>query len=213
MNFANKLTIIRLMLVLPFLTLMGVALSYTQDNLSFTSFNTKTILFITSGIIFTFAMITDYLDGHYARKHQEVTTFGKLFDPIADKFMTSAAFIMIALLKITPFFIPIILILRDIAVDGSRNLAVKHNKNIAANFWGKLKTVVQVLSILILFFVSPAIEPNALYGFNGANGHWQLWLINFSALLAVALSLYSGGVYIYQIIPLIKLSEEEAELD
>ncbi len=211
MNLPNKLTVLRLFLVLPFLIVMGSALSYSNQQLSFSEMNNKTALFISGGFIFAFAMFTDWLDGYLARKNHQVTSFGKLFDPIADKFMTSSAFIMLALFKITPFFVPIILILRDIAVDGSRNLAAKHNKDFAANIWGKMKTVMQVLAIFVLFFVTPAIEPNAILGFNGLFGHWQLWLLNFTSLLAVGLSLYSGVIYIANTIPLIKIDEDELE--
>lgn len=213
MNWPNRLTIIRLFLVLPFLIVMGWALSLSDEQLSFADFNTKTALFISGGAIFSFAMLTDWLDGRLARKNDEITNFGKLFDPIADKFMTSCAFIMLALLKITPFFVPIILILRDIIVDGSRNLAAKYQKDLAANVWGKLKTLMQFLALMILFFVTPAIEPNAILGFNGILGHWQLWLLNFTALLAIVFSLYSGAIYVRDIVPLIKINEDDDQLD
>lgn len=208
MNWPNRLTIIRLFLVLPFLIILGIILGLSEEQISFRDFNLKTVLFMSAGIIFALAMLTDWLDGRLARKHNQITSFGKLFDPIADKFMTSSAFIMLALLKLTPFFIPIIVILRDILVDGSRNLAAKNGKNIAANQWGKLKTIVQTAALLILFFVAPAIEPNALLGFTGLSAHWQLWLVNFTTLLSTFLSLISGAIYFRQIMPLIALQDK-----
>ncbi len=209
MNWPNKLTVFRLFLVIPFLVILGIALGLGNQRISFRDFDLKTQLFVVGGIIFVVAMITDWLDGYLARKNDQISTFGKLFDPIADKFMTSSAFIMLALFKLTPFFIPILVILRDILVDGSRNLAAKNGKNIAANQWGKLKTIVQTLALIILFFVTPSIEPNALLGFNGLSGHWQLWLVNFTALLSTFLSLFSGAIYFHQVMPLIKINDQD----
>lgn len=205
MTLPNQLTILRLFLVLPFIIVAGFILSYPEQSISFYDFNHKTIIFLINGILFFLAMITDWLDGFLARKYQVITTFGKLFDPIADKFMTSAAFIFLAILKLTPFFVPIIFILRDILVDGSRNLAAKHNRQVQANIWGKLKTILQTVALLILFFVTPLLSQGATRGFVALQGHWQLWLVNVVTLLAMLLSLHSGFIYVSNVKDLIKI--------
>jgi CDP-diacylglycerol--glycerol-3-phosphate 3-phosphatidyltransferase len=78
-------------------------------------------------------MITDFLDGYIARKTDTVSDFGKLFDPLADKFITTSALILLAVMRIVPVWVVILFVLRDLVVDGSRNLAAKNNLEISAS--------------------------------------------------------------------------------
>lgn len=144
MNLANKLTIFRMILVpimviIPFLGInsevLGIPLTY-----------------IIIDIIFIIASITDKLDGYIARSRNQVTTFGKFLDPIADKILVLAAMIMLVEFGKLPAWIPVIVLAREFIVSGYRLIAVeKGGKVVAASVWGKLKTVTQMIAIILAF--------------------------------------------------------------
>ena len=144
MNLPNKLTIFRILLVpvmvmIPFFgikgDLLGVPISYIIMNL-----------------IFIIASYTDHLDGKIARKNNLVTTFGKFADPLADKILVLAAMLILVEEGNLPAWIPIIVLFREFVVSGYRLIAVeKGGKVIAASFWGKLKTVTQMIAIILMF--------------------------------------------------------------
>ena len=144
MNLANKLTIFRIMLVpimviIPFLGIQG-------------SWNYIPYEWIIIDIIFIIASITDKLDVSIARKRNEITTFGKFLDPIADKILVLAAMIMLVEMGRLPAWIPVIVLSREFIVSGYRLIAVeKGGKVIAASVWGKLKTVTQMIAIILAF--------------------------------------------------------------
>ena len=132
MNTPNKLTVLRILLVIPFIIILGLAASIKGD-IDFQTNQTKSIYIIIAGAIFAIAMATDFLDGYLARKNNQITSFGKLFDPLADKFMTTSALVMLSVLGVVPFYITLMFILRDLVVDGSRNLAAQNKANVAAS--------------------------------------------------------------------------------
>lgn len=144
MNLPNKLTIFRIILVpimviIPFLGIkeefLGIPVTYWLIDL-----------------IFVIASITDKLDGYLARKNNQVTTFGKFLDPLADKILVLAAMIMLVEMTKLPAWIPIIVLAREFLVSGYRLVAVeKGGKVIAASNWGKLKTVTQMIAIILAF--------------------------------------------------------------
>lgn len=144
MNLPNKLTIFRiilvpLMVVVPFLGLnneyFGIPLQY-----------------LIIDFIFIVASITDKLDGYLARKNNQVTTFGKFLDPLADKILVLAAMVMLVEMNRLPAWIPIIVLAREFMISGYRLIAVeKGGKVIAASNWGKLKTVTQMIAIILAF--------------------------------------------------------------
>ena len=144
MNLANKLTIFRIILVpimviIPFLGIQG-------------SWNYIPYEWIIIDLIFIIASITDKLDGTIARKRNEITTFGKFLDPIADKILVLAAMIMLVEAGKLPAWIPIIVLFREFLVSGYRLVAVeKGGKVIAASIWGKIKTVTQMIAIILIF--------------------------------------------------------------
>lgn len=106
-------------------------------------------------LIFIIASITDKLDGYLARKNNQVTNFGKFLDPIADKILVVAAMILFVEMGRLPAWIPIIVIFREFAVSGYRLIAVQNSgKVIAANIWGKLKTVTQMIAIILMFLTT-----------------------------------------------------------
>lgn len=143
MNIANKLTVFRMILV----PVMIIALMVGQVM----DLKITTITLILN-IIFIIAAITDKLDGTIARKKNMVTTFGKFLDPIADKVLVITSMIILVELKRIPSWIPAIIVTREFMVSGYRMIAVeKSGTVIAANFWGKLKTVTQMIAIILAF--------------------------------------------------------------
>ncbi len=188
MNLANKLTILRILLVpimviIPFLNiegdLWGIPITYTVID-----------------IIFIIAAITDKLDGYIARSRNQITTFGKFLDPIADKIVVITAMVMLVEFNHLPAWIPIIVIFREFVVSGYRLIAVEKNgKVIPANMWGKLKTVTQMVAVIFAF-----IDPNA-YGtiFNGTLTGYE-FIINLLVTIIMSVSIvatiFSGWEYI-----------------
>ena len=144
MNLANKLTIFRIILVpimviIPLLGLQGELYGIPLS-------------FLIMDIIFVIASITDKLDGYIARTRNQVTTFGKFLDPLADKILVLSAMVILVQYLRIPAWIPIIVLAREFIVSGYRLIAVeKGGKVIAASKWGKLKTVTQMLAITLAF--------------------------------------------------------------
>lgn len=142
MNLANKLTLFRIILVpimviIPFLNIDATFLGIP-------------VTWIIIDIIFIIASITDKLDGHIARSKNQITTFGKFLDPIADKILVISAMIMLVEDGRLPAWIPIIVLFREFIVSGYRLVAVQNEgKVIAASIWGKLKTVTQMLALIV----------------------------------------------------------------
>ena len=103
-------------------------------------------------IIFIVASITDKLDGNIARKRNQITDFGKFLDPIADKMLVLSAMLILVERKLLPAWIPIIVLAREFLVSGYRLVTVENNgKVIAASIWGKIKTVTQMIAIILAF--------------------------------------------------------------
>ncbi len=144
MNLANKLTIFRIILVpiiliIPYLNiqgeLWGVPLTY-----------------LIIDIIFILASLTDKLDGYIARSRNQITTFGKFLDPIADKILVIVAMLILVEVGRLPAWIPAIVVIREFVVSGYRLIAVeKQGKVIAASVWGKIKTCTQMLGLVVAF--------------------------------------------------------------
>lgn len=188
MNLANKLTIFRIflvpiMVIIPFLNLPG--------NL----YNIPCSLLVIDAI-FIIASITDKLDGHIARSRNQITTFGKFLDPLADKILVLAAMIMLVEMGKLPAWIPIIVLAREFIVSGYRLVAVeKGGKVIAASIWGKLKTVTQMLAIILAF-----IDLNAFATcFKGTLSGYS-FVINLITtilmIISVIATIFSGWDYI-----------------
>ena len=142
MNLANKLTIFRIILVpimvlVPFLGIQGEIFGIP-------------IIYLIIDAIFIIASITDKLDGYIARSRNQVTTFGKFLDPLADKILVLTAMIMLVEEGRLPAWIPVIVLAREFLVSGYRLIAVeKGGKVVAASVWGKLKTVTQMIAIIL----------------------------------------------------------------
>ena len=148
MNLANKLTIFRILLV-PVIMLIPIIDNLVGIPGEFLGISTA---FWIMNIIFIVASITDKLDGYIARSRNQVTTFGKFLDPLADKILVLTAMVMLVEMDKIPAWIPSIVLAREFIVSGYRLIAVeKGGKVIAASIWGKLKTVTQMIAIILLF--------------------------------------------------------------
>lgn len=187
MNLANKLTIFRIILVpimviIPYLNLQGslYGLPYT---------------YFWMLLIFIVASITDKLDGYIARSRKQVTTFGKFLDPLADKILVLSALILLVELDKIPAWIPIIVLAREFLVSGYRLVAVeKGGKVIAASIWGKLKTVTQMLAIILIMFDKNAFAQC----FNGTLSGAEFGLNIISTIMliiSVIATIFSGIDY------------------
>ncbi|SHJ29857.1 CDP-diacylglycerol--glycerol-3-phosphate 3-phosphatidyltransferase [Lutispora thermophila] len=136
MNIANKITILRIILIPIFMIFMLIDVSYNME--------------IALGI-FLIASFTDKLDGYYARKYNLVTDLGKFLDPLADKLLVTAAFLSFIELGRIEAWIVFIILAREFAVTGLRGIAANKKIVIAASNMGKVKTVTQIITIIILF--------------------------------------------------------------
>ena len=148
MNLANKLTVLRMILVPIFVVIgyLGTLGVITGEWLGIP------MSFWLMNLIFIIASITDKLDGYIARSRNQVTTFGKFLDPLADKILVLTALVMLVEYGKIPAWIPVIVLAREFLVSGYRLVAVeKGGKVIAASIWGKLKTVTQMIAIILVF--------------------------------------------------------------
>lgn len=191
MNLANKLTIFRIILVpimviIPFFNIEGEIL------------NIPITLWIIQAI-FCIASLTDKLDGYIARSRNQITTFGKFLDPIADKILVLAAMLMLVEMGSIPSWIPIIILMREFAVSGYRLIAVeKGGKVVAASNWGKLKTVTQIIAIIAAFININGT--NVFFAFINNNLSGITLVINIimsiMMLVCVIATIFSGWDYL-----------------
>jgi len=144
LNLPNKLTLARMALVPLFMVFADISHYGRADH--------RPVFSLIAALVFTAASLTDYLDGNLARKHNLVTNFGKFADPLADKMLTTAALLyMVVDGACSPVVLAVVLF-REFAVAGVRMLAASKNKVIAANIWGKVKTVLQMATIIVYYF-------------------------------------------------------------
>ena len=155
MNLPNKLTTGRIILVF----LMIVVLLYPYQTMPNLTINNRLIpvVYFFSLIIFFIASFTDFLDGYLARKLNLITNLGKFLDPLADKLLTNSLLILLMITPVwlnatpmlrVPAWVVIIMITRDLTVDGIRMIAVTEGKVLAANSFGKVKTFLQIFAII-----------------------------------------------------------------
>lgn len=183
MNLPNKLTVLRMILV-PFFVFFLLA-DFIPHN------------YIIALAIFGIASYTDHLDGKIARRDHLITNFGKLMDPLADKVMVLSALICFAAMGHTnPWFV-ILIMFRELSVDGLRLVASAEGKVIAANKWGKAKTVTQIVAIIAVMFFQYILQLGGMGLFPVGAGlvtalHWV-----GEAFMAVAtvMALISGVIY------------------
>ena len=157
MNLANKLTVARMALI-PFFML---ALEVGERGL-FNGFGLAEARWV-AVCIFIIASFTDFLDGYIARKYNLVTDFGKFMDPLADKILVGAALIYMVRFYDIDAWLPVLIFSREFIISGFRMVAAGKGTIIAAGFWGKLKTVSQMLMIIVIL---PSID-NSIFNVVG----------------------------------------------
>jgi CDP-diacylglycerol--glycerol-3-phosphate 3-phosphatidyltransferase len=140
MNLPNKLTLLRIVLIIPFIAFLLL------------SGNGSMFFKLLAFAVFMAASITDFLDGYIARKYNLISDFGKLMDPLADKILVLGALILFVELHYIPSWMVIIIIFREFLVSGVRSLAASKGEVIPAGMSGKLKTTTQMIAILIIIF-------------------------------------------------------------
>lgn len=184
MNLPNKLTMLRIVMV-PVVVL--IYLLIPQDFCVVLQTNGLALRDILAFLVFAAASFTDMLDGQIARKQHLITSFGKFADPIADKMLVNTLLILLVYTHQANVVAVLLMIARDLVVDGLRMLASQHGKVVSAGFFGKLKTVLQMFAIVFLLlknwpFVYVGLPVDQIL----------LW----AATLA---SLWSGFVYFVQL--------------
>ena len=186
MNLPNKLTISRFVLTVAF---MAVIISQVPFN--------ETIALV----LFGAASLTDYFDGMIARRDKLITNFGILMDPLVDKILICSAFIAFVGLKLIPAWMAVVIVAREFAITGLRLLAASKQVVLPAESWGKAKTIVQIIAILaVLVTISYGQWGSfgkAIFEFN-ILGPWVVWFTALSTWTAVALTFYSGVVYLWR---------------
>ena len=155
MNLPNRLTVLRLILTFVFVAILSVEFPHWRS---------------LALIVFAVAAITDVLDGHLARKHNLITSFGKLMDPLADKVLMCAGFVLLVSHELMPAWVVIIILAREFLVTGLRLVASAEGMVLAAENLGKHKTIWQIVTV-IYFLVYLASEETAF--------SWMRWLFDW----------------------------------
>ena len=185
MNIANKLTMIRIFLTVVLITLL--LFPFYMVNIDFPKFIIGTITvdlkYIIAAIIFAIASITDFLDGHIARKYNMVTDFGKMVDAIADKMLVNSSLIILSSQGFVSPVITVIIIFRDTVVDTIKMIAGSKGKVVAAIKTGKVKTTFLMFGIVLTMCYNLPFE---LFNLNVAG---------FLLILATIFSIISGVQY------------------
>ena len=189
MNLPNKLTVMRILLVFVILIVSFLNIPGEVFGIS--------LKFLIIEIIFIIASITDHYDGYLARKNNQITTFGKFLDPIADKILVVTTMLLLTERGTLPAWIPIITIFREFLVSGYRLVEAKEAGNVvAANIWGKIKTVTQMIAIMLML-----IDSNKFFAFTTAtNLPMPLMILNILGsimmLMSVIATIFSGYTYL-----------------
>jgi CDP-diacylglycerol---glycerol-3-phosphate 3-phosphatidyltransferase len=163
----NYLTLLRMLLVPVLVVFLLSELSFGEG--------------LAAGV-FVFASLTDIVDGYLARRNDEVTNFGKLMDPLADKLLVTAALVALVSLDRVAAWVAMVIIAREFAVTGMRQVAVEQGQVIAANAWGKFKTGLQIATVLVLILVDGS----------------PLWS-DLLVYVTVAVTVFSGLEYFFEL--------------
>ncbi len=185
MNLPNKLTVLRLILTFVFVALLSVEFPHGKS---------------LALIVFSIAAITDFLDGHLARKHNLITKFGKLMDPLADKVLMCAGFVLLVSHELIPAWVVVVILAREFLVTGLRLVASAEGVVLAAENLGKHKTIWQIVTVIYFLVFLASTEP----AFS-----WMRWLFDWKLTgpaitgqiliwLSLALTVISGLSYAWK---------------
>ena len=188
MNLPNKLTLSRLVLTLAFLFIIFLDPNPWRDTVAL--------------FLFSAASITDYFDGMIARRDKLITNFGILMDPLADKILVCSAFIAFVGEHWIPAWMVVVVVSRELAITGLRLLAASQNVVLAAERFGKHKTISQIVAILALLVLQGYRHWGAfgetVVGFQIAGQPWIVWFTSLSVWLAIILTFTSGSIYLWR---------------
>ncbi len=194
MNLPNKLTMLRIILV-PFYIFFLLMPSIPHH-------------YLVALIIFCAASYTDHLDGKIARKHNLITDFGKFADPLADKIMITAALACFVQLGLSDAVTLTIIISREFMVTAMRLVASSKGKVVAANIWGKAKTVSQIIAVILVLLLQYLAELDRMgvlsFNDSAATGNAFLLAGNIALWISALLTVISGVIYIVQNFEFIK---------
>lgn len=187
MNLPNKLTISRFILTVAFLAILFSRVPFHET--------IALALFVAAGI-------SDFLDGQIARRRKLITNFGILMDPLADKIMVCSAFIALVGLKWLAAWMAVVIVARELAITGLRLLAASKNLVLAAEGFGKNKTVSQIAAIIGIFIAECYSQwggaGQALFGGRLFGQPWIWWFAEIAKWLAVILTFISGWLYLWK---------------
>jgi CDP-diacylglycerol--glycerol-3-phosphate 3-phosphatidyltransferase len=187
MNLPNKLTISRFVLTIAFLAVMFSQVRFHQT--------IALALFIAGGV-------SDFLDGFIARRHKLITNFGILMDPLADKIMVCSAFIAFVGLKWIPAWMVVIVVARELAITGLRLLAASKSVVLAAEGYGKHKTISQIVAIIAILVLASyeqwGVPGRAVFGLGVFGAPWIKWFAQMAVWVAVGLTFVSGWLYLWR---------------
>ena len=205
MNLPNKITVSRIILIFVMIIAMFVLAFIPDFHVKSIGNSRINLVYLIFTIVFIIAAFTDMLDGKIARKCNLVTDLGKFLDPIADKLLNDAMMIFLLVpqayaleqrrnpLMLTILLICVVLMIaRDLIVDALRLVAVKKNIVIAANIFGKAKTVLQMVAIPMLLL------NDWPFNYFDSNWHEALQISNWFFYAATVMSIVSGVIYVYQ---------------
>ena len=186
MNLPNQLTVARLLLSFVFVALLSI------DGLPYGG--------TAALIVFSIAAFTDFLDGYLARKHSLITNFGKLMDPLADKILMCAGFVMLCEQGFFPAWIVVVILAREFLVTGLRLVASAAGIVLAAENLGKYKTTFQIIAVIYFLVVMAAREPafawiNPVLDYRGLGPDVLGQLLIWTALI---LTMVSGFAYVWR---------------
>lgn len=187
MNLPNKITTFRMICVI----FIAILLLIPTDGVFVVPFINVSLTSLIAWILFIVASISDFVDGYIARKYQMVTDYGKFMDPIADKLLVNTVLIILSAYGVIPVLCTIIMIARDTIVDAVRMNAVRKNIVVAANIFGKLKTVLQMVALIFIMINDFGLS-------NLLNLPEGLYIGQILLYLATIASFASGVIYLVQ---------------
>jgi CDP-diacylglycerol--glycerol-3-phosphate 3-phosphatidyltransferase len=201
MNLPNRLTIARLFLTAGFVASMTLAWRWkSPGDADWTPVLSWSWGYTSGLVLFVAASLTDYFDGVLARRHNLVTDFGKLMDPVADKVLMAAAFICLIPEHAIPAWAAIVIISREFLITGLRLLAASKGRVLPADKLGKHKTGWQMATVIYFLLLLSLLEFERAGVIHGLLWWAHAWRYGGIALiaLALALTLYSGGGYLWK---------------
>jgi CDP-diacylglycerol--glycerol-3-phosphate 3-phosphatidyltransferase len=191
MNLPNQLTLARLLLCAVFTVFMSIDAPYTG---------------VAALVVFILASLTDWLDGHLARKWNQITDLGKLLDPLADKILISAAFIGFVAQNLAPMWVVVCIIARELLITGLRTVAASKGVVLAAERIGKHKTISQMVTAILALLILSLRDTDPAWSLPGM---LEMYVLQPMLYVTLAITVFSGIAYFAKNQALVFASLEE----